>query len=373
MLSADVKSAFLKRDPFVARESYISRANGKTSPSIPIPDGCFADARREWWLRLALSLESREWRRNPLDQASWLLWDHPVKWTKPKLQGMIVSHVDDLLFRGDKVAEASLMSVRDELGFHEVTRDSFVWCGKQFSRLPDGSVDDPWPSAWEHTFGIFAQYTCPEESEDGLVCQQKQFRALLGSFQWLVAQLRFDMAVTVSSLQGEKPSVRTLLRANAALAEFSLAPDYEVRFQPVNTCAVVVTDATLGNVAVSGSAEDYHRSCVDAEINAVNLVIVVDAKDVHDKASSDTSSFGSQKSLAFTIAWLRAVLRRPNTCVRWTATSNMFADAGAKHMDLSHLRKTLKSGRWSVAYSPASVKQVSKAKRRRALCLLLQL
>ena len=57
------------------------------------------------------------------------------------------------------------------------------------------------------------------------------------------------------------------------------------------------------------------------------LVVVVDAKDVHDKAKSDTSSFGSQKSLAFTIAWLRSVLRRANTSVRWTATSNMFADA----------------------------------------------
>ena len=249
------------------------------------------------------------------------------------------------------------------------------------------------------------------------------------------------MAFTVSSLQGEKPTVGTLLRANAALTEFLLDPDYEVTFRPVNPYTgglVVVTDAALGNVAASGSSEEaplekvhsqaayfvlladeallrrepgqfnlldcrshrlarvcrssysaellgteegvdavqlargfvslvrggsLRRSRVDTELNSVDLVIVVDAKDVHDKASSDTSSFGSQKSLAFTVAWLRAVLRRPNTSARWTATSNMFADAGTKHMDLSHLRRTLSSGRWSITYSPAFVKQVSKGKK----------
>ena len=51
-----------------------------------------------------------------------------------------------------------------------------------------------------------------------------------------------------------------------------------------------------------------HGKEMDRSLNSVPLTVVVDAKDVHDKANSDTSSFGSQKSLAFTIAWLRAVL-----------------------------------------------------------------
>ena len=50
--------------------------------------------------------------------------------------------------------------------------------------------------------------------------EHKQLRALLGSFQWLVAQVRFDLAFQVSSLQGEKPTVGTLLRANTLCKEF---------------------------------------------------------------------------------------------------------------------------------------------------------
>ena len=63
LLSADVKAAFLKGDPFVARELYIGPTNEKTGPAIPLPNGCLAkvlkgvfglaDAPRQWWLKLA--------------------------------------------------------------------------------------------------------------------------------------------------------------------------------------------------------------------------------------------------------------------------------------------------------------------------------
>ena len=102
---------------------------------------------------------------------------------------------------------------------------------------------------------------------------------------------------------------------------------------------------------------------IDRSLNSVPLTVVVDAKDVHDKGNSDTSSFGSQKSLAFTVAWLRSVLKRPNTSLRWTSTSNMFCDAGTKYMDVTHLRETLRRGTWSITYSPSFVKQVAKGKK----------
>ena len=83
LLSCDVKTAFLKGDKFVARELYISRTNPRTSPSIPLPTGCvakilkgvfgLADAPRQWWLKLAKSLESLGWVRSSIDQACWFL------------------------------------------------------------------------------------------------------------------------------------------------------------------------------------------------------------------------------------------------------------------------------------------------------------
>ena len=99
----------------------------------------------------------------------------------------------------------------------------------------------------------------------------------------------------------------------------------------------------------------------ERNIDTVGLTVMVNAKDVYDKSNSDTASYGSQKSLAFTVAWMRAFLRRPNTALKWTSTENMWVDGGTKAMDLTHMRKTIKTGSWSVSYSLDFVKQVHKA------------
>ena len=107
---------------------------------------------------------------------------------------------------------------------------------------------------------------------------------------------------------------------------------------------------------------DMLGRAADLAISAVRMTVVVDAKDVHDKGNSDTATYGSQKSLAFTVAWMRSVLRKPNTCLKWTSTENMWVDGGTKLMDLTHMRSIMKKGSWSISYSPEFVKQVVKAR-----------
>ena len=102
---------------------------------------------------------------------------------------------------------------------------------------------------------------------------------------------------------------------------------------------------------------DLRQKNVDKALDSVGLAVVTDAKDVYDKGSSDTPTYGSQKALAFTVAWIRDALRRPRTSLRWTSTENMFVDAGTKDMDQQHMQRILMSGRWSVKYRPSFVKQ----------------
>ena len=59
----------------------------------------------------------------------------------------------------------------------------------------------------------------------------KKLKGILGSPQWLVAQLRFDMSFQVSSLQSETPTVGTLLRANKCLVETKKDHVYEMAFR----------------------------------------------------------------------------------------------------------------------------------------------
>ncbi|CAE7729826.1 dnaJ, partial [Symbiodinium pilosum] len=175
------------------------------------------------------------------------------------------------------------------------------------------------------------------------------------------------MAFTVSSLQSAEPTVRTLLRANAAVRVVRQDSNFELTFRPIDyrtAGLMVVTDASLGSVKLNGSCEGTPAGLLLCGLGGQGFdewrgrkvqhlgcslpphPVVVDAKDVHDKGNSDTSSYGTQKSLAFTVAWLC-----PSEAV--------------DEMDLTHMRNTMKSGEWCVKYSPEFVKQVSKGAKRR--------
>ena len=94
--------------------------------------------------------------------------------------------------------------------------------------------------------------------------------------------------------------------------------------------------------------------------SSIPLGLVTDAKDVYDKNTSDTPTYGSQKSLAFTVAWMREVLRKDKTQIHWTSTENMLIDCGTKEMKSDHLKAVLHQGTWSMTYNPRFVKQTTK-------------
>lgn len=98
------------------------------------------------------------------------------------------------------------------------------------------------------------------------------------------------------------------------------------------------------------------RRALDA-ICAIPLALETDAKDAYETGTSDTPTYGAQKSLAFTVAWLRLVLAQPNTMLKWTATENMFVDCDTEDMYRDHMHRILKCKRWSVVYNQDFVKQ----------------
>ena len=449
--SADIKSAFLKGDPYMAgaRELYVGniRTSASDEPTLPfgpaglakVRKGVFglADAPRQWYLRLNRSLVGRGWCRSMMDAACWFLWS-----PSGELDGVICSHVDDLLLGGGDRAQAELKALGEELGFGSIEQGSFQYCGKKIHQDEAGVIRITMREYHENLRTVTIP-TARRKNPNSLLCpaEHKQLRAILGSLQWLVAQLRFDMGFQLSVLQGDVATVGTLMKANQLVKKFQENKAFALTFKPLNLAGsglLVVADASLGNVCQSGGVGDEpmervfsqasyfvlvadaellagregdfavldarsHRlarvcrstfgaelysteeafdvgiycrgvlaevrghslkaKLVDAAIDTVPLTVVTDAKDVFDKSTSDTPSYGSQKSLSFTITWLRHVLRRDNTHLRWTSTENMWVDAGTKEMDSAHIVRILSSCRWCTKYSPIFVKQTVKARK----------
>ena len=443
LISSDVKLAFLKGDPYMDRELYVTNTNPATSSSLPLKPGqlCrvlkgifgLADAPREWWLRLSRSMEEHKWCRSTIDAAMWTFWQNDAD-KQPVLEGLIVAHVDDLLFTGSPTAEASLAAIGQELGFGSQDRGDFTWCGKRIRRASDGTVRLSMREYHQNLEEIHLPKNRKSDPGANLSAfEARQLRAALGSLQWLTAQVRFDMSYGVSTLQGENPpTIGTITRVNSLIREFKRTGDFELVFRPVDyrTAGIVaISDAALGNVQRSGAGigsplekvysqagyvillgdKDLVRgqhgrfNIIDCRSHRISRVCrstysaetlsaeesidvgqlcrgflaslwgknvigkaadrATSTKDVHDKGNSDTPSFGSQKSLAFTIGWLRAILRRPHTALKWTATSNMWIDALTKDMDLTRVRRIMSAGEWSVSYSPEFARQVSKTKK----------
>lgn len=265
LLGADVRAAFLKGDPYVSRELYISAPDGRSGPTVPLGEGCLAkvlkgvfglaDAPREWYLRLARELKDEKWQISAIDGA---LWYYRGGRDGGELKGAMVGHVDDLLFLGDQDAKESLLRLGKTLGFGSIEEEDFQWCGKRIRRDPTTKelVISMQPYHAQLTPVVMSRERRKQLDDPLTAYEVKKLKGILGSLQWLVAQLRFDIAFQVSSLQGETPTVGTMLRANKALQDCKKDGDFEIRFKDVNPYLggiLSVTDAALGNVDENGS------------------------------------------------------------------------------------------------------------------------
>ena len=244
LMSADVKSAFLKGEELSPgeRELFIEniRTHHQDEPKLPLGPGGLArlkkgifglaDSPRRWYVRLHRSLTQLGWERSSIDAAQWFLWsaDHA------KLEGIILSHVDDLLLGGNDRAKQSLLELGKELGFGSLEEKSFTYCGKQLQQHEDGSISISMKQYHENLKPIPVPLHRRKHPESDLTpAEFKQLRGLLGSLQWLVAQVRIDQGFALSSLQGEAGTVATLLKANSLLKKFKeprlcfVVPSYE--------------------------------------------------------------------------------------------------------------------------------------------------
>ena len=170
---------------------------------------------------------------------------------------MVISHVDDLLFGGDEYAKSLLIKLGEELGYGSLEEGRFNYCGKLFEQFPDGSIKVSMKEYHQNLRPIsilLARRRNPEAKVSP--SEQKQLRALLGSLQWLVTQVRFDLGFALCTLQSEQQTVGTMMKANNLLKRFKAKSDFALWFRPLDLdgCGLMcISDASLGNVEKDGS------------------------------------------------------------------------------------------------------------------------
>lgn len=212
---------------------------------------------------LSCALKERGWVKCHLDSACWLLWDE-----HGELCGILCSYVDDLLLGGNERAQRSLEDLCKELGFGSLERDSFTYCGKRVSQDSDGVIKIQMVEYHKNLQPVVISVGRRKEPMSPLdPTEAKQLRAFLGSMQWLVAQLRFELQFQLSTPQSEPHVVATLMKANALVKRSKEFPTFALWFKPfdlTNCGIVVVADASLGNVTRQGNVgeDPFSRVCI---------------------------------------------------------------------------------------------------------------
>lgn len=160
---------------------------------------------------------------------------------------------------GNRRAVAKLQELGRELGFGSTSEKDITYCGKRIRQWDDGHITITMEEYHSNlkTVNIPVPRRANPDS-DLTEMERRQLRAILGSLQWLVAQLRFDLGFQLSTLQGEPPKISTLMKANLLVKRFKQDPDFALTFKPMDLKGagiMVVTDASLGNVTKAGGAD----------------------------------------------------------------------------------------------------------------------
>lgn len=188
-----------KKGPYMAgvREIYITnvRTTSPHEPRLPFGDrlcrvrtGVFGLSDAPVVSPFEPSIRDRGWKKSYIDAACCFLWSSDGK----TLHGIISSHVDDLLLGGDEVAQKSLANLGSELEFGSSL------CGKHISQDKDGVIRIQMQEYHKNLKpAVIPVQRRRDPSSPLSPAETKQLRALLGSMQWLGAQLGLFAISTV--------------------------------------------------------------------------------------------------------------------------------------------------------------------------------
>ena len=170
------------------------------------------DAPRGFWLELRTTMMSNG--LNELDPAFYALVD------SGRPQGLLCSHVDDLLWAGTPAMDSLMDRVQERFTFGSQDVDTFRFCGRKVETTADAIVISS-PESLVKVKPIHIEGGRERKATDlGSNEEKSQMRAVLGSIGWVARLCRPELCYKTSALQGKQnqPMVEDLRETNKLLA-----------------------------------------------------------------------------------------------------------------------------------------------------------
>ena len=216
------------------------------------------DAPRGFWRRLHRVCLELGLRAVPHENASYILTDK-----RGSLKGVMISHVDDLLWCGDEDMDRVMHNLQMKFAFGTIeTKDEFNYCGRVISQTETGiKITCPNLACKVRPVAMTSERRA-HRGDKATENEISQLRSVVGSLNWLTRVCRPDLAYQVHRLQSvmRVASVGDLVACNALLNYVKKTPDlglfYEYgAFDMEKMQIVSITDASHAadyDVAVDG-------------------------------------------------------------------------------------------------------------------------
>ena len=207
------------------------------------------DAPRGFWKKLNKTVTTHGLRAVPFEPGAYTLTDD-----SGHLLGMMVSHVDDLLWSGGEAMSAVMEKVQADLKFGSLDEGDFTYCGRKIAQESEGiRVTCPNTAAKVRAIAITGER---RKQRDATATAQEisQLRSVLGSLNWVARVCRPDISYELSALQAvqKQACVQDLLDCNKLLRYVQETPDVGIYYKygavDVDRAVVLsITDASYAN------------------------------------------------------------------------------------------------------------------------------
>ena len=223
------------------------------------------DAPRGFWKKLHNTARNEGLSAVPHEEASYVL-----RSSSGGISGIMVAHVDDLLWCGDAEMERVMKNLQSKLRFGSLDDgNSFSWCGREIAQRDDGiAITCPNTAAKVRPIPLTMSRKKHREAPAS-DSEINQLRSILGSLNWVARVCRPDISYQLSALQTvqKKATVQDLVDCNALLRHVQETPDvglfykYEA-FDFDKAIILSISDAShAANADVSKSGKTLgHRS-----------------------------------------------------------------------------------------------------------------
>ena len=154
------------------------------------------DAPRGWYKNLHQTMVSKGFKPIPHEAAAYRLLEQDGS-----LAGIVIVHVDDLLWTGGKTIEMRMQEVCHLYKFGKIEKNEIKYCGREVKKDSNG-ISVTCPSLIDRVRPIYLD-GMERKNKSGKIGEEKrgQLRSVIGSLAWLARVCRPDLAYAVSKLQ----------------------------------------------------------------------------------------------------------------------------------------------------------------------------